>query len=128
MMKRNRLLIALTLVTPLGFATKFYQGPGEHFVRSYLGGSLYEVFWVLAVLLVWPGLSPFRVAAGVLTVTVLLEFAQLWHPPFLQAIRSTFLGHALLGSTFSWLDLPCYVAGCLLALLGCRLCHGRNPR
>jgi len=128
MMKRNRLLIALAMVTPLGFASKFYQGPGEHLVRNYLGGSLYEVFWVLAVLLVWPGLSLFRVALGVLVATTVLEFAQLWHPPFLQAIRSTFLGHAVLGSTFAWLDFPYYVAGSVLALLIGRLCRGRNHR
>lgn len=127
-MNRKRLLIALALITPLGFATKFYQGPGEHIVRSNLGGALYEVFWVLLVLLVWPGLSPFRVAVGVLSVTSVLEVAQLWHPPWLQAIRSTFLGHAVLGSTFAWLDFPWYVAGCILALLICRLCRRRNPR
>ena len=122
-MNRGKPLIALAVVTPLGLATKFYDGPGEAFVRSHLGGVLYVPFWVLAVLFVWPRLSPPRVAAGVLAVTSLLEVAQLWQPPLLQAVRSTFLGHALLGSTFSWLDFPCYLAGCLLALVLCRVCR-----
>ena len=40
----------------------------------------------------------------VLAVTFALEFLQLWKPPFLQAVRSTFLGHVLIGSSFSWFD------------------------
>ena len=56
------------------------------------------------------------IAAGVVLVTCGLEFLQLWHPPWLQAIRSTFLGASLLGTSFSWWDFPAYVVG---AGVGC---------
>ncbi|MEE9212976.1 MAG: DUF2809 domain-containing protein, partial [Phycisphaeraceae bacterium] len=52
--------------------------------------------------------------------TCALEFAQLWHPPWLQMIRSTFLGRAVLGTTFSWWDLPIYPVGCALGWLWLR--------
>ena len=113
---RRRRTVALMVVVPLGFATKWYVGPGAGFVGNYLGGVLYEVFWVLVVLLVWPLLPAARVAVGVFLATCLLEALQLWHPPVLEAIRGTFLGRTLIGTTFSWWDFPCYAAGCCLAL------------
>lgn len=119
---RIRVLIALALITPVGLATKIYDGPAAWWVRDYLGGVLYVVFWILAVLWIRPGWSPRRVAPGVLLVTCALEFLQLWHPPFLEAIRSAAVGRALIGTTFVWWDLPHYVVGAVLgAVLGSRL-------
>ncbi len=109
---RARLLVALVLVVPIGFATKFYPGPARDLVNNYLGGVLYEVFWVWGVLLLRPRWPVRTVGAGVLVATSVLEVMQLWHPPLLEAIRATFLGRTLIGTTFSWWDFPCYVAGC----------------
>jgi hypothetical protein len=126
--QRRILAAILVLVVPLGFATKLYSGPGAGWARSHGGGILYEVFWILLVLFVWPRLSPVRVAGGVLVATSALEILQLFHPPFLEAVRATFLGHALIGSTFAWWDFPHYVVGCVAgALLAhAALRHGRE--
>jgi hypothetical protein len=113
---RPRLLLALALVTPLGFATKLAPGLDAPWIRFYAGGVLYEIFWVLVVLFVAPRLAPLAVAGGVLAVTCVLEVLQLWSHPVLDAIRATFLGRTLIGSTFSWWDFPCYVLGCALAV------------
>ena len=122
---RTRYLIALAVITPLGFATKAYTGPGSWWVQDYLGGVLYEVFWILIAMAVRPKWSPWRVAAGVLAVTSALEFLQLWHPPALHAIRARFIGSALIGTTFVWWDFPHYVLGCVLgASLALRLGRG----
>ena len=50
-------------------------------------------------------------------ITSFLETLQLWRPKPLEKVRSTFIGHVLIGSTFSWSDSPHYVAGCLLTVL-----------
>jgi hypothetical protein len=123
---RLRLLAALALLVPLGFATKAYTGPGSGWVRFSLAGVLYEVFWVLLVLALRPTLPPGRVALGVFLATCGLEVLQLWHPPWLQALRGTFLGAALLGSSFSWLDLPHYAVGCAAGALAARALVGRE--
>jgi hypothetical protein len=115
-MLRRRLLLLLTAVVPLGIATKFYSGPAEYWVYAHAGGILYVVFWILLGLSVWPRLSPWLVASIVFAITCALELLQLWHPPALTQVRSTFLGHALIGSSFSWLDLPHYLLGGLLGL------------
>jgi hypothetical protein len=121
--QRTRSLALLVVVTPLGFFTKFYCGPGASWVADNAGGLLYVVFWIAVVLALSPRLPPAAVAAGVLIATCALEFAQLWHPTFLERIRATFLGHALIGSTFAWSDFPWYVAG---ALVGYGLTLGRG--
>ena len=113
-----RLRITLTLlgVVAFGFASKFYPGPGRWWVNNWGPASVaYEVFFMLAAFLAVPRRKAItRIAVGVFTLTCLLEFLQLWQPPWLQTIRSTLLGKALLGNTFSWWDLPAYAIGCLL--------------
>ena len=103
----------LAVITPAGFLTKFYTGPGSGWVASSAGGFLYVVFWIALLLALFPGLSRAAACAGVAAATCAIEFTQLWHPPFLERIRANFLGHALIGSTFAWSDFPYYLAGAL---------------
>lgn len=114
---RLRLLALLGVLVPLGFGAKLYAGPGAHWVGAHAAGMLYEIFWIFLVLLVRPRLAPARVAIAVFAVTCALEVLQLWHPPALEGIRATFLGRALIGSTFSWWDFPHYAAGCFVGAL-----------
>ena len=118
---RLRVAGSLAVVTPLGFATKLYAGPGHLWFNHYGGGVLYEVFWILVVFGLWPRPERVgRIPAGVLAATCALEVLQLWHPWFLQAIRCTFLGRTLIGSTFVWWDFPHYLLGCVLGWLWIR--------
>ncbi len=107
-------ILALIIITPLGFYTKFYSGPAHIWVGNSLGGSLYEVFWCLVVYFLFPGAKPLKIAVWVFIITCILEFLQLWHPPFLQLIRSNFIGRTILGNAFNWGDFPYYFAGSFL--------------
>ncbi|MDZ7261018.1 MAG: DUF2809 domain-containing protein [candidate division KSB1 bacterium] len=119
---RKAVLISLLIVTPLGFMTKFYRGPSAWWFNDYAGGLLYEVFWCLVVIFIWPRASALMVAGWVLVVTCLLEFLQLYHSsPFLEAIRATFIGRTLIGTSFAWWDFPYYVIGCGMGWLWIRL-------
>ena len=124
--QRLRLLAALAVVTPLGFGTKFYAGCGASWMRHHAGGVVYELFWILLVLWVWPRLSPLRVAIGVFSVTCALEILQLWHPAPLEWVRSSFLGRALIGSTFSTGDFPHYFVGSALGFVLARWLSGTH--
>jgi len=115
---RKWILLSLCLVTPLGFLFKFYAGPGHIWFNDYGAGLLYEVFWCLVVFFFVPHRKYITgICVWVLIITCILETLQLWHPPFLQQIRGTFIGGAVLGTTFVWLDFPHYILGCLLAWL-----------
>jgi len=105
-------LAALAATAVLGVGTKLYAGPGAGWVGGYAGGIPYEVFWILLAGIAWPRARPALLAGCVLAATSLLETLQLWQPEPLQAVRRTFLGHALLGSQFSVWDFPHYALGC----------------
>lgn len=116
--RRRWILLSLCIITPLGFLCKLFPGPDMWWFRNYGGGVMYEIFWCLAVFLFWPRKQDItKIAIAVLAITCFLEVLQLWHPWFLQRIRSTFLGKTLIGTTFVWWDFPHYLLGCLIGWL-----------
>lgn len=46
-----------------------------------------------------------------------VEFCQLYHAPWIDAIRATFPGRLVLGTAFNWPDLPAYAVGIALGAL-----------
>jgi len=113
---RTRVLLALAAVTALGLGLKHYTGPGRCWVNNFGPASVaYELFFMLLVFLLVPRRSAIvPIAVGVCAGTCILEVLQTWKPPWLEAVRATFLGRTLLGTTFSWWDFPAYVVGCAL--------------
>jgi len=115
---KRSIFVALVFITPLGFFAKLYPGPGRYWFNNYGAGVLYEIFWCLILLFFWPKRENItKIAASVFTATVFLEALQLWHPWVLERARSTFLGAALIGTTFSWWDFPHYLLGCAIGWL-----------
>ena len=116
-MRRARALALLSLlvVTPAGYASKFCTGAGPSWLKDHGAGLFYVVFWALAAFFIWPSKRMVkRIVIWVFSITCTLEFLQLWRPPFLESIRATSPGAALIGTTFDWLDFPPYVLGALL--------------
>jgi hypothetical protein len=108
---------SLVVIVPAGFAAKLLT-PRDSWIRDHGAGAMYEIFWILAAFFVWPTeRAAKRIALWVLAVTCCLEVLQLWHPPFLEAIRATFIGRTLIGTTFDWWDFPPYFIGSLLGWL-----------
>lgn len=119
-MTRPRLfaLVGLAILVPLGFGLKFYPGPGRAWFNNSLGGTAYVIFWCLACFVAWPrrrAVNP--IVIGVFAVTCLLEALQPVSNPVLDRIRDTFLGRALIGTTFVWSDYVYYVLGAVLGRL-----------
>lgn len=111
---RTKTLLYLTFITVLGFGFKYYPGPGHYWFNNYIAGVFYEIFWCLAIFLVFPKReNAFKIALLVFIITSLLEFLQLYNPPIIQAVRSTFVGRTLIGTTFSWWDFLYYGVGCV---------------
>lgn len=115
---KQRLLVflSLLLVTPLGFLFKFYHGPQRAWFNNYGAAVWYEIFWCLLIY----GLRPSHQATtaiplGVFAATCGLEILQLWHPPWLETIRSYPFGRFLIGTTFAWWDFPHYLIGCAIS-------------
>ena len=109
---RLKVFLWLCAITPVGFASKFYKGPWAWWFNNYAGGILYEIFWCLVGIFFFSKAKPFWIAFWVFAITCFLEFLQLWHPPFLEVIRRTFIGRTLIGTTFSMWDFLHYFVGC----------------
>ena len=125
----TRVALSLLVVTPLGFVFKFYSGPGNLWFNNYGAGVLYEIFWILLAFLFFPSKRSANVIpVSVFIITCILEFLQLWHPPFLAVIRSSFPGSALIGTTFVWWDFPHYVSGCLIGWIWVRFLLSRGGK
>ncbi len=121
-LKQNRwTLFSLLLIVPIGFYSKFYKGPVHVWVNDSLGGAFYEIFWCLLIFLFLNKTAPWKIAFAVFSFTCLLEFLQLWHPPFLELIRGNFIGRTIMGTSFVPSDFIYYVLGSLIGWIWLRL-------
>ena len=106
-------LIAISIITLLGFISKLYTGHGAKWLNDSFSGFLYEIFWCLIISYFLAKTKPWKIALSVFTITCILEFLQLWHPMFLEMIRSTFIGRTILGTSFVLSDFIYYIFGSL---------------
>ena len=114
-------LLSIVIVVPVGFLCKLYSGPVSSWVNDSLGGVFYEIFWCLLIFLFFRKMKPVYIAIIVFVITCILEIIQLWHPPFLQFLRSFFLGKTVLGTSFTWTDFPYYFIGCIVSYFWMKL-------
>jgi hypothetical protein len=59
-------------------------------------------------------LSTLLLAGLAIGFSVAVEFSQLCHAPWIEALRATLPGKLILGSTFNWPDFPAYALGVAL--------------
>lgn len=99
------------LTVAAGLASRRYSAALPEFIGRYAGDTLWAamVFWVLAVL--WRRASTSRLAAGAWIIAVAVECSQLYHAPWIDAMRETRIGALILGNGFLWSDLVCYAVG-----------------
>lgn len=126
MTRFKQTLLSILIITPIGFYSKFYHGPAASWVNDSLVGLFYEIFWCLVGFLFFPHSKPWKITTIVLTSTCLLEFLQLWHPLFLEMLRSHFIGATVLGTSFVWSDFPYYFFGSGLGWLWLRGIENRT--
>ena len=97
------------------------------FVPQCFGDSLWAVVMYCCWRIVLVKRPPYVAAAFALVTSFAVEFSQLikWH--WLVELRSTKIGHLLLGQGFLWSDLIAYTVGIAAALL-CTMALRRSSR
>jgi fatty acid desaturase len=117
--RRQRLVYAgiLGLTVAFGLATRWAPAAFPALVATYGGDALWAaaVFWLLAVLL--PRARTAALAGAAAVIALAIEVSQLYHAPWIDAVRATRPGGLALGHGFLWSDLVCYAAGIALAAL-----------
>jgi len=100
----------------------FYRESLPYFLEYWAGGALYVLFWIFLVYSISPrNFNPIAICILTTLTTCIIEFTQLWHPLWLEEIRSYKIGYAILGTTFSWTDFPPYFLGGVLGYLAYKL-------
>ncbi len=110
---RNRYLyiILMLFVIGSGLASRKYHGIFPTEFGKYPGDALWALMVFLGLGILQPTASIFGLAVTALCISFLDEFSQLYQAPWINSIRSTTLGHLVLGSTFNWPDLLAYTVG-----------------
>jgi hypothetical protein len=103
---------------------KYYRGWAEFRIRFFISGIVYVMLWSAGLFALLPGRKNiWRIPLIVFVLTCGLEFLQLYRPPFLQAVRATLIGAAILGTDFLWSQFPYYIAGAFLSYLTLKLIY-----
>jgi hypothetical protein len=114
-MVRSRSLLGVGLVAVIALGLVSRRFPA--FLGKYPGDALWAVMVFLGWGLFRPRASTRHLATLALVTACLVEFSQLYQAPWINAIRSTTLGHLVLGAAFSWLDIAAYAVGVVVGAL-----------
>lgn len=111
MKKRLAYLLPAVPVVIAGLASRKYRTDLPSLLGVYAG----DVLWALVLYLLVSAVLAGRPIAWRATISLVLaslvEVSQLYHAPWLDAIRHTTLGGLALGFGFLWSDLVCYSLG-----------------
>jgi Protein of unknown function (DUF2809) len=95
----------------LGIGSRRYAHNLPEFIAAYAGDTLWALAAFLGIGLFLPRVSTLCVALLALAFSVVVEFSQMYHAPWIDSIRQTTLGGLILGFGFLWSDLACYGVG-----------------
>lgn len=110
-------LILIIVASVLGILSRTYGSILPDLVARYAGDTMwaFALYYVIALFSLKRTFS-FRFILT-LILSALDEFSQLYHAPWIDEIRHTTIGALVLGNTFIWTDLLCYLAGAVLAVI-----------
>ena len=110
----------------LGLASRRYGAGLPALVAEYAGDTLWAVMAFIIVGVLAPEWPTSRVAVTALLASYADEVSQLYHAPWIDAIRNTRLGALTLGYGFLWSDIVCYTVGVALCVVVERLIYARQ--
>lgn len=110
---RNRVLYAVLAVAVVAAGLLWRSGliPLPQWLSNHGGDALWALMVFVGFGFLLPRASTLMVALLALTFCWGVEFSQLYHATWLDAIRATLPGRLVLGNTFNWPDLPAYAVG-----------------
>ena len=90
------------------------------FVRAYLGDVLVTILLYTFVKIFF-NISPGKLLIGVFIFSVFIEVLQYFYIADLLGLKRGSIAYIVVGNSFSWIDIICYGAGCLIAFVVERL-------
>jgi hypothetical protein len=116
------------LVIGMGLASRQVAASLPPFVAAYAGDTLWAVLAFVVIACIEAGWETVRVAVAALLTAYAVELSQLYHAPWIEAVRNTRLGALALGFGFLWSDIACYTVGVVLCVAIEQLASARAAR
>ena len=110
-------LILFIFCTWLAIATRTHAAWFHPFIREYGGDTIWAGMFLFFLRVFFVKIKPWKLALISFGLGVADEVLQLYHAPWIEAIRHTRIGGLMLGFGFLWSDIVCYAVGTLLALI-----------
>lgn len=122
---RARFALAALLTIAVGLLVHLRGALLGPSARDVLGDALWAMmmFWWIGVIA--PRMQRTMRAALAYAVCAAVEVGQLYHAPWIDAVRATRVGHLVLGSGFDPRDLLAYAVGVAVAVLSERTVTAR---
>lgn len=109
--------VGFVAVVAMGLASRSYPWIFPAMLGKYPGDALWAMMVFCGCGFVAPRSSTAKLAGYALSISYLDEFSQLYQAPWINGIRKTTMGHLILGSTFSWLDMLAYTVGVVMCAM-----------
>ncbi len=114
-MLKQRLIYTLLIVAVIIAGLASRRVPA---IPLWIGDLLWALMVYLIVRFLFIYASIRKVAVISLAFCFAVEFSQLYHAPWIDALRQTLFGKLVLGSGFLWGDLLAYVGGVAIGVIG----------
>lgn len=117
-MRRNRLLylILTIIVIILGLLSRKIENLPE-IISLYSGDILWALMIFLIIAFIFNKKSTIFTISWAIIFSYSIEISQLYHEPWIDAMRNTTLGGLILGFGFLWSDLVCYTIGIVIGMV-----------
>jgi len=117
-MKRNRLIYLVTalLTIVLGLLSRKYSIYMPEVINTYLGDALWALMIYQFFAIIFYKREIKQITLFAIIFCYLIEISQLYHAPWIDAIRNTRLGGLILGFGFLWSDILAYSFGVTFGL------------
>jgi hypothetical protein len=104
-------ILFLLILGAAGYLSRRYQHYLPLPIRKRTGDALWACCVFALVTIVRPRWATLKAAIVALLISYTVEFSQIYHRPWIDHIRSYWLGKMILGTTFFWLDQVAYTIG-----------------
>lgn len=120
-------LIIFIFCTWLAIATRTHAAWFHPFIREYGGDTIWAGMFLFLLRIFFSKIKLWKLALVCFGCGVADELLQLYHAPWIEAIRNTRVGGLMLGFGFLWSDIVCYAAGILFAFFIIRCIENLFP-
>lgn len=104
-------LIIMVLLVALGLPSRTMRNSLPPWYVQYFGDYLWAMLIFFGLALIRPRWGTLKVLTAAILFTCVIEVTQLFHPPWLQYLRSIKICALVLGHGFLWSDLVAYTLG-----------------